>query len=251
MKDRYDPRGRDLAWFCSEDGVASFDLYTSGKGFLREKKVRGYFGTPSPEVRKKGQGKANRLKRDASFCYPYVYFEALVDACPLVKMPGFKKGLVAKDHVTNHVRQYAIDALEEVAFQLLFYGKMKRIEDAQKRQRLILNYLRGNPILLFLKRFDLFHFEEDGHQECVEETFIVGQVLTLLSSWACIALRAREYGRCLLSLSDWIYDPSTYYERGELRHFAHLDRPGNGMDFLTLAEEKAEEMYRLAKQKIG
>ncbi len=183
---RLNPRGKDLAWFASEDGLAAFKEYTTPQNYLLEENLK-----------KEADAKEYSVDIIAKVKYPdarlpYTYFKSLVEGIKVqpLQYVGPIEALVA------------ILSIQARTFYLDEDGEPHQ-KDTYLPPEVIVS-VEKNPALNYVANFNCFELKDDALGSWEDKWHAYRSIINFLGA---VAIVDPDY----ISKNQWIFAKETYF----------------------------------------
>lgn len=195
---RFNPDGKGLQWFGSEDGMKAFGEYITVQNYLLEERIqeehKSKFSDSDFDIFLRVVHKDEKI--------PYVYFKKLTEALNVRALKDYTcTTRVLIDVLSVQAKPFSLD--EDGEPQLLTPAfAPEEIVSADK-----------NPALNFVKNFDCFDIKDDAQGSWQEKYMMWSDILIWLGAYG-------DSDKDIISKNPWIFTKEAY-----LNEFGTLKKP--------------------------
>ena len=185
---RFNPDGKSLQWFSSEDGMKSFSEYVTAQNYLFEETIKKEHKSKYSEY--SFNVFVSVVHKDAKL--PSVYFKKLVDAIDVQALEYVGPTDLLTDVLSIQARPFYIDD----------DGEPQALEPAFTPEEIV--SIDKNPALNFVKNFTCFELEDDAQ----------GSWESKYALWSDILIWVGVFGgsnKEIISENPWVFSKETYF----------------------------------------
>ncbi len=184
---RFDPDGKSLQWFGSEDGIKTYNEYITAQNYLLEETIK-----------KEHESKYSKYDFNVFVSVihngakiPSVYFEKLADAIDVqaLKFVGPINLLVN------------VLSIQAQPFYIDDDGEYQSIEPAFAPEEIV--SVDKNPALIYVKNFNCFELENDSQGSWDDKYMLWSDILIWLGAFS-------GSNKEIISENPWIFSKETY-----------------------------------------
>ncbi len=185
---RFNPKGKSLEWFCSEDGIKTFKEYITSKNYFLEEKIRKKQETVYSDYEL--ETVINVLYKEEKL--PYTYFKEFVDKIDVqaLQFVGTTELLVTA--LSLQARPFYIDD----------DGDVQPITPNFTPEEIV--SVEKNPILNFVKNFNCFELADDAVGSWQDKWELWSKMLIFLGS--------HSWEKDILYKNPWIFSKEVYLD---------------------------------------
>lgn len=185
---RFNPDGKSLQWFSSEDGIKTFNEYITAQNYLLEETIKKEYESKYSQY--SFEIFVSVFYKDAKV--PSVYFKKLADAIDVqaLKYVGPTNMLVE------------VLSVQSTPFYIDDDGEPQAIEPAFTPEEIV--SVDKNPVLNFVKNFDCFELGDNAQGSRGDKFKLWSEILI----WLGIFSRS---DREILSKNPWIFSNEVYF----------------------------------------
>ncbi len=214
-KARFDPVGKDLEWFGSEDGLEAFSEHMTVQNYNLEETITKEHEAKYPQY--SFGAFTSVLHKGAKL--PFSYFSNLVDA---IKVPALEYA-GPHDMVAHGL------AIQAKPFYIDDDGEPQAIEPILKPEEIV--SVEINPLLNYVSNFACFEFEGDAQGSFENKFELWSQVVT----WLCGYSKDKD----IISKNRWVFSKEVY-----LNEFGTVRKPkGFFKKCMELAADEQSKAY--------
>lgn len=191
---RFNPNGKSLEWFGSEDGIKTFNEYITPQNYMLEETIKKEHKTKYSQYSL--ETVISVFYKDANV--PSVYFRNLVNKIDVQALEYVGPIDMLVDYLSIQAKPFYIDD----------DGEPQPKVPALTPEEIV--SIDKNPVLVFVRKFDCFEFADDAEGSFRDKYALWGYVLL----WLCAYCSNKD----IISENQWIFSKELYFnELGTVR----------------------------------
>lgn len=184
---RFNPEGKNLQWFGSEDGIKTFKEYMTAQNYFLEEKIKNEYGAEYGDFAL--EAIVSVYHKDSKL--PFVYFRKLAEKMDVQAMTVIPATNLLVALLLMQARPYYVDDDgEPKPFAPIFTPE--EIVSVEK-----------NPILNYVKNFDCFELKDDAQGNLQEKWALWSAALNWVFTHSML-------NKDIISKNPWIFSKEVY-----------------------------------------
>lgn len=185
---RFNPHGKNLQWFSSEDGVKTFREYVTAQSYFLEESIKNEHQAKYPEY--SFDVFVSAVHKNAKL--PSVYFKKLADKINVQALKYVGPTNLLVDILCIQAKPFYIDDDE----------KPQPIEVPFTPEEIV--SVNKNPVLIFANNFDCFELSDDAQGSWDNKWELWSSILIWLGVFSCS-------DKEIIPKNPWIFSKEVYF----------------------------------------